>query len=122
MNISGGAEFLTDQLVDVCRIDIRNFGQCGRRKRRASILANQTGNVITHPAFKNGDGFAGGRNALKACRRSAADIQNTPDKQPHWYTFTPPFGTFCLRLSTPEEKCIGFPEQKYISEAGKKGR
>jgi hypothetical protein len=24
-------------------------------------------------------------------------------------------------LSTPEEKCIGFPEQKYISEAGKKG-
>jgi hypothetical protein len=25
-------------------------------------------------------------------------------------------------LSTPEEKCIGFPEQKYISEAGKKGR
>jgi hypothetical protein len=27
-----------------------------------------------------------------------------------------------LLLSTPEEKCIGFPEQKYISEAGKKGR
>ena len=26
------------------------------------------------------------------------------------------------QLSTPEEKCIGFPEQKYISEAGKKGR
>jgi hypothetical protein len=26
------------------------------------------------------------------------------------------------RLSTPEEKGIGFPEQKYISEAGKKGR
>jgi hypothetical protein len=26
------------------------------------------------------------------------------------------------RLSTPEEKCVGFPEQKYISEAGKKGR
>jgi hypothetical protein len=25
-------------------------------------------------------------------------------------------------LSTPEEKCIDFPEQKYISEAGKKGR
>jgi hypothetical protein len=25
-------------------------------------------------------------------------------------------------VSTPEEKCIGFPEQKYISEAGKKGR
>ena len=23
--------------------------------------------------------------------------------------------------STPEEKCIGFPEQKYINEAGKKG-
>jgi hypothetical protein len=28
----------------------------------------------------------------------------------------------CPELSTPEEKCIGFPEQKYISEAGKKGR
>jgi hypothetical protein len=27
-----------------------------------------------------------------------------------------------LALSTPEEKCIDFPEQKYISEAGKKGR
>jgi hypothetical protein len=26
------------------------------------------------------------------------------------------------RMSTPEEKCIDFPEQKYISEAGKKGR
>ena len=26
------------------------------------------------------------------------------------------------QVSTPEEKCIGFPEQKYISEAGKKGR
>jgi hypothetical protein len=26
------------------------------------------------------------------------------------------------RLSTPEERCIDFPEQKYISEAGKKGR
>ena len=26
------------------------------------------------------------------------------------------------QMSTPEEKCIGFPEQKYISEAGKKGR
>ena len=26
------------------------------------------------------------------------------------------------RVSTPEEKCIDFPEQKYISEAGKKGR
>jgi hypothetical protein len=25
-------------------------------------------------------------------------------------------------LSTPEEKCIDFPEQKYIREAGKKGR
>jgi hypothetical protein len=25
-------------------------------------------------------------------------------------------------VSTPEEKCIGFAEQKYISEAGKKGR
>jgi hypothetical protein len=25
-------------------------------------------------------------------------------------------------VSTPEEKCIDFPEQKYISEAGKKGR
>jgi hypothetical protein len=25
-------------------------------------------------------------------------------------------------MSTPEEKCIDFPEQKYISEAGKKGR
>ena len=23
-------------------------------------------------------------------------------------------------LSTPEQKCIGWPEQKYISEAGKK--
>jgi hypothetical protein len=29
---------------------------------------------------------------------------------------------YCVYLSTPEEKCIGFPEQKYISEAGKKGR
>jgi hypothetical protein len=27
-----------------------------------------------------------------------------------------------LAVSTPEEKCIDFPEQKYISEAGKKGR
>ena len=26
------------------------------------------------------------------------------------------------QVSTPEEKCIDFPEQKYISEAGKKGR
>jgi hypothetical protein len=26
------------------------------------------------------------------------------------------------KVSTPEEKCIDFPEQKYISEAGKKGR
>jgi hypothetical protein len=25
-------------------------------------------------------------------------------------------------VSTPEERCIDFPEQKYISEAGKKGR
>jgi len=25
-------------------------------------------------------------------------------------------------MSTPEEKCIDFPEQKYIIEAGKKGR
>ena len=25
-------------------------------------------------------------------------------------------------LSTPEQKCIGWPEQKYISEAGKKAR
>jgi len=24
------------------------------------------------------------------------------------------------RMSTPEQKCIGWPEQKYISEAGKK--
>jgi hypothetical protein len=24
-------------------------------------------------------------------------------------------------LSTPEQKCIGLPEQKYISDAGKKG-
>ena len=23
-------------------------------------------------------------------------------------------------MSTPEQKCIGWPEQKYISEAGKK--
>jgi len=33
--------------------------------------------------------------------------------------------TFCFLqrlVSTPEEKCIDFPEQKYISEAGKKGR
>jgi hypothetical protein len=29
---------------------------------------------------------------------------------------------FSELLSTPEEKCIDFPEQKYISEAGKKGR
>jgi hypothetical protein len=28
----------------------------------------------------------------------------------------------CSGVSTPEEKCIGFPERKYISEAGKKGR
>ena len=28
----------------------------------------------------------------------------------------------CCHLSTPEEKCIGFPEQKCISEAGKKGQ
>jgi hypothetical protein len=28
----------------------------------------------------------------------------------------------CAVLSTPEERCIDFPEQKYISEAGKKGR
>jgi hypothetical protein len=27
-----------------------------------------------------------------------------------------------IGVSTPEEKCIDFPEQKYISEAGKKGR
>jgi hypothetical protein len=27
-----------------------------------------------------------------------------------------------ILLSTPEERCIDFPEQKYISEAGKKGR
>ena len=25
-------------------------------------------------------------------------------------------------MSTPEQKCIGWPEQKYISEAGKKAR
>jgi len=25
-----------------------------------------------------------------------------------------------ILLSTPEQKCIGWPEQKYISEAGKK--
>jgi hypothetical protein len=24
------------------------------------------------------------------------------------------------RVSTPEQKCIGWPEQKYISDAGKK--
>jgi chaperone required for assembly of F1-ATPase len=48
---------ITDQLLDVRRIDNRDFGQCGRQKRRASILADQTGNVIPHPAFKNGDGF-----------------------------------------------------------------
>jgi hypothetical protein len=41
----------------VCRIQIQDFGQCGRRKWRASTLADQTGNVITHSAFKNGDGF-----------------------------------------------------------------
>jgi hypothetical protein len=29
---------------------------------------------------------------------------------------------FQSSVSTPEEKCIDFPEQKYISEAGKKGR
>ena len=29
---------------------------------------------------------------------------------------------FEILLSTPEEKCIGFPEQKCISEAGKKGQ
>jgi hypothetical protein len=34
----------------------------------------------------------------------------------------PPWGPFLRWLSTPEEKCIDFPEQKYISEAGKKGR
>ena len=56
---------VTDQLVNVCRIDIRNFGQCGRRKWRASILADQTGNVIPHPAFKNGDGFVLHRRATK---------------------------------------------------------
>ena len=30
--------------------------------------------------------------------------------------------TGATAVSTPEEKCIDFPEQKYISEAGKKGR
>jgi hypothetical protein len=25
-----------------------------------------------------------------------------------------------LKLSTPEQKCISWPEQKYISDAGKK--
>jgi hypothetical protein len=48
---------VTDQLIDACRIDIRDFGQRGRRKWCASMLADQTGNVIPHPAFKNGDGF-----------------------------------------------------------------
>jgi hypothetical protein len=31
-------------------------------------------------------------------------------------------GRYELAVSTLEEKCIDFPEQKYISEAGKKGR
>ena len=35
--------------------DPRYFGQCGRREWHASILADQTGNVTTRPAFKNGD-------------------------------------------------------------------
>jgi hypothetical protein len=37
----------------------------------------------------------------------------------------PPYGdleVYSDNLSTPEEKCIDFPEQKYISKAGKKGR
>jgi hypothetical protein len=33
-----------------------------------------------------------------------------------------PIETFGLFLSTPVQKCIGWPEQKYISEAGKKAR
>jgi len=33
-----------------------------------------------------------------------------------------PVATEYAEVSTPEEKCIDFPEQKYISEAGKKGR
>ena len=49
----------------VRRIDIRDFGQCGRRKWHASILADQTGNVITHPAFKYCDGFVLHRRATK---------------------------------------------------------
>ena len=46
-----------DQLLDMCRIDIWNFGQRGRRKRRASILADQIGKVILRPGFQNGDGL-----------------------------------------------------------------
>jgi hypothetical protein len=46
-----------DQFLDVRRIDIRDFGQCRSQKRRASILADQTGNVIPHTAFKNGNGL-----------------------------------------------------------------
>ena len=30
------------------------------------------------------------------------------------------FSAHQIALSTPEQKCIGWPEQKYISEAGKK--
>ena len=28
---------------------------------------------------------------------------------------------FIAAMSTPEQNCIGLPEQKYISDAGKKG-
>ena len=31
------------------------------------------------------------------------------------------FATELQALSTPEQNCIGLPEQKYISDAGKKG-
>jgi hypothetical protein len=38
------------------------------------------------------------------------------DGEPYWD------GTLTGNLSTPEQKCFGGPEQKYISEAGKKAR
>ena len=49
-----------------------------------------------------------------------AALWHTAQIAPIVFAFT--FAIALGHVSTPEEKCIDFPEQKYISEAGKKGR
>ena len=60
---------------------------------------------------------------LPRCFRSLVWLLHDTEYQEHNYSLaldTMLVWRFTL-LSTPEEQCIGFPEQKCISEAGKKG-